>query len=93
MRIPVKNRFIAHRIIEGEGFVVDSRTQVLHHLNPVAAALWGWLDGRRTAEDLAALLCEEYDVDRETAARDVADFLRELAAKDVLEWREAEKTP
>ncbi len=86
--IPVKSRFIAHRIIEGEGFVVDSRTQVLHHLNPVAAALWGWLDGRRTAEDLAARLCEEYDVDRERAARDVSAFLEELAAKDIIEWVE-----
>lgn len=78
---PAKSPKVAHRVIEGEGFIVDSRTGTLHHLNPIAAEIWGWIDGRRSEEDLAELLRGRYEVDRETADADVRGLLGELAAK------------
>ncbi len=49
-------------------------------LNGTAARLWQYSEGgERTAEELAVLLCEEYNVDWETALRDVRRQLAEWA--------------
>ena len=47
-------------------------------LNATAAFLWKEVDGREsfTVEDLADLLCGEYEVDRETALRDSQTLAR-----------------
>ena len=47
-------------------------------LNETAAALWQQMaEGVQTAEELAAWLQEEYEVDRETALKDVERQLEE----------------
>ena len=51
-------------------------------LNESAAYLWKSVDGKEfTAEDLADLLCDRYEIDHETALRDSVA----IAAK----WKEA----
>ena len=47
-------------------------------LNPTASFLWDALAQPRTADTLADLLTEEFDVSRETAQTDVAEFLEML---------------
>lgn len=80
-----KSKRLAYRVIDGEGFVVDTKSQVLHHLNPTAAQVWQWLDGTRTPEDLAKLLAQEFEVETETARRDVQDLLNDLKSHRLVE--------
>ena len=47
-------------------------------LNDVGARIWELLDGERSVEDIAEQIGAEYATSRETAARDVAEFLRQL---------------
>ncbi len=76
---------MSFRIIEGEGFIVDSSTQMLHHLNCVGARIWELLDGKSGVDSFASRLCAEFEVDRETALRDIASFLNVLAEKGLIE--------
>lgn len=80
-----KSRRLAHRIIEGEGFVIDSRQQQLHHLNLVGAQIWQWIDGKRDAAALAKELAAHYEVDLKTADKDVEIFLKEMKTQGLLE--------
>lgn len=50
----------------------------VYRLNETAAALWQRMaEGEQTADELAAWLQEEYEVDRETALKDVERQLEE----------------
>lgn len=80
-----KSPRLAHRVIEGEGFIVDPADQKLHHLNPVAAAIWQQINGKRDEAALAGELREKYDVDRGTASRDVKEFLNVLLREGLVE--------
>ncbi len=50
----------------------------VHTLTPVAVSVWQLLDGQRGVDDIAALLCEEYDVDERVASDDVSELLDSL---------------
>lgn len=47
-------------------------------LNPTGAFIWDQLSSPVTADELADRVCEAFEIDPETAAADVADFLDEL---------------
>ena len=63
--------------------IVDADTEQVnmvdvYTLNETAATLWQAFEGREfTEEEMVDYLCEEYDVAREQAARDVAAMLEE----------------
>lgn len=50
----------------------------VYTLSPVAARIWTLLDGTRSLDEVADILCTEYDVDRATAAADVAELVASL---------------
>ena len=66
------------RQVNGEMLVLDGRAELIHQLNPTASVIWQQAQNRSTAEAIAAALAEEYDVDPETAHRDVAATLARL---------------
>ena len=53
-------------------------------LNPVGRFLFELLSKERTEEELVTALTEEYEVDRQTAAADVKDFLDILRNNQLL---------
>ena len=54
-------------------------------LNETGAFLWNNIGENTTAEELTQALLAEYDVDRETAAADVEEFVSVLESKKVIE--------
>ena len=53
-------------------------------VNETGGFLWKLLENGAEKEELIARMTDEYDVDRETAARDVDAFLAQLQAKNLL---------
>ena len=54
-------------------------------LNPVATAVWQAADGRTPLSEIVAqYVCTEFEVDAETARRDVERFVEELSGHGVL---------
>lgn len=76
--ILTKSPATAWRIIEGEAVILSMETKVLRGLNPVGSRVWELIDGRRTVEEIAGLIVEEFDVTPEAAAQDVRGFVKEL---------------
>ena len=57
-------------------------------LDDVGARIWELCDGTRTADDLIAILCEEYDAPAATVREDALALLDELVAASLLVARE-----
>ncbi len=74
----------AWRIIEGEAVILSMETKVLRGLNPVGSRVWELIDGRRSLEEIAGLIVEEFDVTPEAAAQDVRGFVQELLARGLV---------
>jgi hypothetical protein len=86
----VKRGEFAFRVIAGEGVLVPIRSGVgdLHSIftvNEVWAAIWGLIDPKRTTVEIARLVCDEFEVTPEQAARDVATFVTTLKDKGLIE--------
>ena len=73
------------REIDGEVVVLDPEASKYLAGNRTAAALWSKLAAGATREELVAELLHRFDVDRETAARDVDAFIRDLGERGLLE--------
>ena len=70
----------------GDGVaILDSRENRYFSLNPVGAVIWSKLDGRAAAEDVAGAVVEAFEIDAETARRDVERLLSELAEAGLIE--------
>jgi hypothetical protein len=79
---------LAARKVGTEMVILSADDSSLFVLNEVGTAIWEAADGRTTLDAIAGGLCREFDVDRETALRDVADFVSALAAAGVLSTSE-----
>ena len=53
--------------------------------NETGAFLWSLLDAPQTADSLTEALCQAFDVDDDTARRDVHAFLQRLADAKLLD--------
>ena len=58
--------------------------QMMVTLNETGAFLWEKLANDITEEELVAALLGEYDVDEQTAKKDVSEFIKKLNEKEIL---------
>ena len=77
------------RTVGLESILVPIRNNVgnldfVYTLSPVAARIWSLLDGVRTADEIAAVITAEYDVDRDTVMADLAELVGDLAGVSLL---------
>lgn len=85
---PTQNPRAAWRVYEGEAVIVSPDDSMLHTLNPVGTLIWEAADGRTSLETIVSRVCEVFDVDRPTAARDAVAFVAQLRARGLLTVRE-----
>jgi hypothetical protein len=81
---------VVTRRVGDESVIVPVRSHVADldaviTLNPVGARIWELLDGRRNLEAIAGTICEEYEVELETARADVDEFIRGLEETKLVE--------
>jgi uncharacterized protein YebE (UPF0316 family) len=80
---------LAARKVAGEMVILNADDSSLYVLNAVGTAIWEAADGRTPLRAIVNdVICRDYDIDRETALRDIGDFVRELAAYGVLRTSE-----
>jgi hypothetical protein len=78
------NEKIAHRIIDGEAVVVNLTDSTFHTLNPVATFIWQQADGQTRVKEIAQKVCQEFEVDWDTAEKDCLELISGLVNKDML---------
>lgn len=82
--IPRQHPQAAWREVEGAVVIISPQDSVLHELNETASLVWKQADGTRTAQQIAARLAEEYEVEEATALADTLELVARLAEKNLL---------
>jgi hypothetical protein len=83
--LKLRSEHLEWREVEGEVIVLDLEGSVYMSLNGSGAVCWHALAEGATREEIVRRLTDEFDVARERAERDVADFLQELRSHGLLE--------
>jgi hypothetical protein len=74
---------VAWQVVNGEVVVVDLPAGRVLGLNPVASLVWS-LFGDHDEAEIAAEVCRRFDVDIDTARRDVSEFVALLRHRGLL---------
>jgi methyltransferase-like protein len=51
----------------------------VYTLNETGAFIWEHIDGKRNVEEIIKVLTEEYEIDFETAEKDISDFIESMS--------------
>lgn len=70
---------------DGEIVALDDRSLQYLSANPAGAVIWQALVAGATRDELLGRILDEFEIDGETAGRDLDDFLAELRRLDLLE--------
>jgi hypothetical protein len=78
--VPLRNpavawRFYKNVLVIGNGYVMG---------NEVSQKIWLMCSGRRTVQDIARIIAEYYDIDRERAEKDTKKFIKQLLGTQLL---------
>ncbi len=83
-KIPTVSAEVVARVLEKETVLVLPTKGKVKVLNEVGTYIWGQIDGSRSAKEIAATLCEVYNVEFDEAETDVIDFLNQLVEREVI---------
>ena len=84
-KYPKRRSDVRVRVIDGETVVLDRKRAKVHQLNRTASYIWSRCDGKAAIEEIVHQLAESFDVDPETAARDVMAAVWQLRKLNLLE--------
>lgn len=79
-----QNKDIAYRVIDEEAIILTPEDGMLHNLNALATRIFELANGARTVNDIVKAVCDEFDVDENTARRDTINFIEDLLHKKML---------
>ena len=82
--IQIDKSRVEWRRVEDEIVALDLGQSDYFTLNATGSALWNRLVEGATSEQLVQELIDQFDVDQETASRDVTDFLKSLEDRGLL---------
>jgi hypothetical protein len=86
LRRPIHHTSTASRVFSGDAVVISPAANKVRMLNPVGSRIWQLADGNHTVEDIASILTEEFEVERDHARSSVASFVADLVMQDLLAW-------
>ena len=75
---------VVFRDLEGEAVILDLASGMYFGLNEVGTRVWRLVDEGRDAAQIVDIVASEYQVDRETVARDVERLLDDLSARRLI---------
>ncbi len=78
MSKPKRTGRFQERDLEDEYLFFDAEGDRVHVLNETARRIYLLCDGTRTEEEIARVLCEEFEVEEATASADVARTVEAL---------------
>jgi hypothetical protein len=71
--------------VNGESVILNVDSGTYFGLDGVGARIWSLLESPVTYGELVRVVLNEYEVDRDTAESDIADLVRELEQKGLVE--------
>lgn len=58
--------------------------EAVYTMNETAAFIWDCIDNARSAEEIASLVSEEYEIDKESALSDVLELAEDLEKHNIV---------
>jgi hypothetical protein len=81
---PIQNERVAYTVVDEEAVLVSPVDSSMYWLNLVASRIWVMADGRHSVAEIANELCAEFDVDYDSALRDVSAMVNSFTAKKLM---------
>jgi hypothetical protein len=75
---------VVGQLVQAEAVIVLPDSGEVKVLNEVGAAIWVLADGSRSVREIAAQLCQQYEVDPPRAEADALAFVTELLQRRML---------
>jgi len=75
---PRRHPTAGFRIFDGEATIVLPDGSYIKVLNEVGSRVWELINGQRSLEEVVDVICEEFEIGRTEADRDVREFLAAL---------------
>ena len=82
--ILVKNEDIAWRKIDDDAILIDMDEEEVTHFNEVGTEIWITLDGEKSVAQILEHTQSLFDVDSDSAKKDVFAFLNQLLKKEMV---------
>jgi len=76
-----RNERMPWRIIEDEAILINIDSEMVIHLNEVAAEIWSAMDGKKSVREIVEVVHGMFKADRPTIEKDVVKFIDELLEK------------
>jgi hypothetical protein len=73
--------------LAGEAAILDMKSGIYYGLNAVGARIWNLIQEPKTADEVAAAILAEYDVEADRCQHDIVALLQDLAAHGLVEIR------
>jgi len=87
-KYPKRKTSVSVRVLDDETVILDREEGFVHQFNQTASYVWHRLDGDLPPTTIADQLVKAFEVDLETAVRDVAKFVSHLDKLHLLEVAE-----
>ena len=75
--------------LAGEAAILNIKSGVYYGLDPVGARIWSLMQEPRQVVEIQNTITNEYDVEPERCARDLADLLEKLLAEGLIEVKDS----
>ncbi len=79
-----QNLDTAARIIEGQALVITPEDSFLHTMNEVGTRIWEIAEKEIVIKDIIETICQEFEVNRDEACRDVIEFIQQMLDKNLI---------
>ena len=80
-----RSHAVAARELAGEMMIMSATDSTLFSLNETATLIWNAADGKTSLRDIVEnKICQEFDVEPETACRDAEALVANLASLGIL---------
>lgn len=75
----------AWRTIEGTTYLINPSTKKIFPLDEAGRVIWDSLGEKKDCESLAEIIYNEFDVELETAKKDIREFTEQLLNEGLIE--------
>jgi Coenzyme PQQ synthesis protein D (PqqD) len=76
---------VLHRVVQTDTVILNAATNAYVSLNGSAGRIWELFGAGHTADEVQSIMVEEFDVDADVVAADVAATLQSLLQRGLLE--------
>ena len=82
--IPKRDGSYCERELGNETIFLSPKGDQIHALDEIGSFIWKQLDGETTLSEVIDRLCDEYEVSRDQAEKDLMVFIAELTGNKLL---------